>query len=201
MKPISLLPIRNTNVTLTLNWQIFSPAECAGFIDQASANNWDSRIPIGPGNSAVFPDTNKSRSVDRQLLPLGQKAYPLDKITFGIGQINAENWRYDLTGIPADDMPWMVRQQKTNEISDDWEVDLGDGFASSRKLSYIIQLSDPKSYEGGDLEIWNVPIPGDVLRQQGTIIVFPAYSLHRMTPVTKGQKHYIAGWIHGNNFR
>lgn len=197
----NLLPMRNTNVTLTMNWQIFNSQECAAIVTQSNEQKWDSRLPMGPGNAPIFPDGKKALQTERQLLPLGKNAYPLDQIIFGISQINAENWRYDLNGVPADDMPWLVRQKKSKPMEEDWQVDLGAGFSSSRKLSYIVQLTNPDSYKGGDLKIWNVPIPEDVLRQQGTIIVFPSYCLHHTTPVTQGKRHFISGWIHGNNFR
>ncbi len=201
MQPITLPPIRNTNVTLTLNWQIFTPQECAQIIAQAGAKNWDKRLPVGPGNTQIFPDEKKRSFIERQMLPLGKNSYPLEKICFSIGQINTDNWRFELNGVPADDMPWLIRQSKSTEQEENWHVDLGSGFTSSRKLSFIIQLSKPESYKGGDLEISNVPIPKDMLRKQGTIIVFPSYSLHRMSAITSGHSHYIAGWIHGNNFR
>ncbi|MCG8491694.1 MAG: 2OG-Fe(II) oxygenase [Sneathiellales bacterium] len=201
MNQISLLPMRNPNVSLSMHWPVFSPQECAQIVAQANAKAWDKRLPIAPGNVKVFPDAVVTSHVERQQLPLGKNAYPLDQISYGINQVNSDNWRFELSGIPADDMPWLMRQSTGKSKSADWQVDLGPASTSSRKLCFMLQLSDPKSYEGGDLLLHNIPVDAQGFRQQGTLVVFPSYWLYRVTDVTKGQRHAIIGWVHGHNFR
>jgi len=71
-----------------------------------------------------------------------------------------------------------------------------------RKLSMVIQLSDPDEYEGGNLELsHNEPPPAADLRKRGTIIVFPAFLKHRVTPVTKGIRHSLVAWMEGPKWR
>ncbi len=201
MMQIPLLPMRNPNVSLSMHWPVFSPQECAQLVAQANTKAWDKRLPVAPGNTRVFPDAKLASHIERQQLPLGKNAYPLDQISYGVNQVNAENWRFELSGVPADDMPWLVRQNSSKSSTDVWEVDLGPGSTSSRKLCFIVQLSDPRSYAGGDVLLHNIPVDTEGFRAQGTIIVFPAYWLHRISDVTKGQRHSIVGWIHGHNFR
>jgi PKHD-type hydroxylase len=72
-----------------------------------------------------------------------------------------------------------------------------------RKLSCVIQLTDPSTYEGGDLEFYHLaqyPAAG-VLREQGTAVFFPSYTLHAATPVTKGRRYSIAAWFDGPKWR
>lgn len=38
-------------------------------------------------------------------------------------------------------------------------------------------------------------------RAQGGVIVFPAFLLHRVTPVTAGVRHSLTLWAHGPAFR
>ena len=38
------------------------------------------------------------------------------------------------------------------------------------------------------------------LRQQGIIVVFPAYFTHRVTPVTGGERIALVGRIHGDSY-
>jgi PKHD-type hydroxylase len=74
---------------------------------------------------------------------------------------------------------------------------------SQRKLSLVIQLSDPASYEGGDLELQindNSPLPEN-LRAIGTTMVFPAFTKHRVTPVTKGKRYSLVTWYEGPPFK
>ncbi len=81
----------------------------------------------------------------------------------------------------------------------DWHIDLGRGASTSRKLSMSIQLSDPDTYEGGELEFGNVDQQTD--RAIGTLIVFPSFLQHRVTPITSGTRHSCVAWVHGEPFR
>ena len=76
----------------------------------------------------------------------------------------------------------------------------------TRKLTAILQLSNGDEYEGGNLEIaghdgsnalteWNL-----ASRQAGSIIVFPSYLSHRVTPVTKGERMSVVMWMNGRNW-
>tara|TARA_R100000231_G_scaffold138657_1_gene117522 strand:+ start:599 stop:721 length:123 start_codon:yes stop_codon:yes gene_type:complete len=38
-------------------------------------------------------------------------------------------------------------------------------------------------------------------RQKGSIIFFPSYMVHAVTPVTKGVRNALVGWVNGNPFR
>jgi PKHD-type hydroxylase len=72
-----------------------------------------------------------------------------------------------------------------------------------RKLSCIIQLTDPNEYEGGEFELIDTnqfPNANDI-KQQGTIIYFPSFFLHRAKPVTKGVRYSIAAWFDGPKWR
>lgn len=70
-----------------------------------------------------------------------------------------------------------------------------------RKLSFTIQLSDPNEYEGGDLEFYNPTGPVKSNRAKGSITVFPSYHYHRVSPVTKGKRIALVGWIVGPDFQ
>lgn len=70
-----------------------------------------------------------------------------------------------------------------------------------RKLTCVIQLSDPNDYEGGDFEMFDLtggqyPNKED-LRQQGTAIFIPSFTTHQANPVTKGTRYSIAVWFEG----
>ena len=72
-----------------------------------------------------------------------------------------------------------------------------------RKLSAVIQLSDPNDYEGGRLEIvegQQTPDPEEYI-DQGTIIFFPSMFRHIAHPVTRGTRYSIAIWFEGPQWR
>jgi PKHD-type hydroxylase len=82
----------------------------------------------------------------------------------------------------------------------DWHVDCGEGPSSTRKISISIQLSDPHDYDGGGLEfVTRGELP--MARIQGTVIVFPSYICHRVTPITRGTRRALVAWASGPPFR
>jgi hypothetical protein len=70
----------------------------------------------------------------------------------------------------------------------------------TRKLSFSILLSDPSEYEGGDLLICQTHHEEPMPRKKGSITFFPANVVHEVTPVTKGIRRSLVGWIHGPHF-
>jgi PKHD-type hydroxylase len=72
---------------------------------------------------------------------------------------------------------------------------------SHRKLSFSIQLTDPTKYEGGDLLIYTSKNPMVANKNIGTINFFPSYTLHEVTPVTKGERMCLVGWVSGPKFK
>ena len=77
-----------------------------------------------------------------------------------------------------------------------------------RKLSLTINLNIPGEYEGGNLKFDYGPhAPGEryhectEIRPQGSIIVFPSYMYHQVTPVTKGTRYSLVLWTLGNPFK
>ena len=82
-----------------------------------------------------------------------------------------------------------------------------------RKLSVTISLSDPKEYDGGNLEFdfrndvdWESNKESGIkecfeIRPRGSIIVFPSFVDHCVTPVTKGTRYSLVLWTCGDPFK
>jgi len=72
-----------------------------------------------------------------------------------------------------------------------------------RKISFSIILND--DFEGGDFQ-FEVGAPYEEDRiitltpSKGCAIVFPSFKFHRVTPVTKGVRYSLVGWICGKPF-
>jgi PKHD-type hydroxylase len=79
----------------------------------------------------------------------------------------------------------------------DWHLDFGAGEISDRKLSLTIQLSNPNDYEGGDLQFMINQKIVNAPRGKGTTVIFPSFIMHRVTPITKGIRQSIIGWVSG----
>jgi PKHD-type hydroxylase len=84
----------------------------------------------------------------------------------------------------------------------DWHTDIGAGpLAARRKLTVVVQLSDPAVYQGGALEVRPDNNVAQADAAQGTATVFPSFVLHRVTPVTIGTRWSLTLWAHGPAFR
>ena len=98
--------------------------------------------------------------------------------------------------------PQVARYGAEREGHFDWHADIGDGrLAARRKLTIVVQLSEPGDYAGGSLQL----MPGagviEADRARGSATLFPAFVLHRVTPVTRGARHSLTLWCHGAPFR
>ena len=73
-----------------------------------------------------------------------------------------------------------------------------------RKISMTVNLNNPKDYEGGNLKFDLGPhyrgerfkVFND-MRPQGSIIIFPSFMYHCVTPVTSGTRYSLVLWLLG----
>ena len=74
-----------------------------------------------------------------------------------------------------------------------------------RKLSVTISLTDSETYEGGNwgehAETKSRFHECTEIRPRGSVIVFPSYYHHQVTPVTKGTRYSLVIWYYGKPFR
>jgi PKHD-type hydroxylase len=87
-------------------------------------------------------------------------------------------------------------------------TDNPDMIGKVRKLSVTINLNKPGEYEGGNLKFDFGPHAEmkrfhevEEIRPQGSIIVFPSYVHHQVTPVTKGTRYSMVLWSLGQPFK
>lgn len=66
-----------------------------------------------------------------------------------------------------------------------------------RKLSFSILLND--DYVGGEFEFYGNKTP--ISAEKGTLIAFPSYMMHRVTPITWGTRYSLVTWFVGEQFK
>lgn len=170
--------------------RILSDEECERAIALAQAQPFKQ----GTVNDAEQV-ARKQRNSTITFLPQGEDSKWLyDRIAKEALRQNAEFWGFQLDG--AEQMQIAQYAPGQHYIA---HVDIGMELPySRRKLSVVIQLTDPSEYEGGDLEI---QISGDDIaiapRGRGEMVLFPSWVLHRVTPVTKGLRWSLANWVIG----
>lgn len=125
-------------------------------------------------------------------------SYLYIKIFNFVQKINDDIFKFNLSEISSDLQ--YTEYDESYQGHYDWHIDVGPGESSKRKLSIVIQLSDPCEYEGGELQIFEGGTPSVCNKTKGTIIIFPSFLLHRVTPVTKGMRRSLVLWVSGPPF-
>jgi predicted 2-oxoglutarate/Fe(II)-dependent dioxygenase YbiX len=196
---IPALPARNPAIGLIRAEQIFSDAECNEIRKSGDRQPWhEGKIGSSGAGSVAAP----IRSVLEQPLPIDPaNGFPLVRILSEICRLNSGLWYFDLTGFVPDDEAIFLTYRGGSNDHYDWHVDIGEGSTASRKLGFTVQLSASDEYEGGDLEFHAFPSDRGVFRRKGMLLVFPAFWLHRVTPMKRGTRRAIVGWVHGPSFR
>mgnify|MGYP002507782085 FL=1 len=113
---------------------------------------------------------------------------------YGIGEFYG--WHND-AGISGQYKPVSVGNHHEGRAQDY----LNENLELVRKLSFVVQLSDPDDYEGGNLQLlaedgksYFAP------RKRGTVIVFDSRTQHRVLKVTKGTRKSLVGWCVGKRW-
>ena len=150
------------------------------------------------------------------------------RITDGINQASIEgDWLHQWDHVENHQYT-IYHHRPDSKVTGDfytWHTDAGQDAQSHggrvRKLSSTIQLSYPDEYEGGNFQ-WIEPVGiFDRLKStgtqninvdpyiktapfsakaRGTLIVFPSFVHHQVTPVTRGRRISLVSWYHGQPY-
>ena len=77
----------------------------------------------------------------------------------------------------------------------------------TRKLSLTLQLTNPSEYEGGDFQFkWYNKKNEEIItvteaKDLGSLIIFPSFIWHQVTPITKGTRESLVNWSIGKPFK
>lgn len=171
----------------------FTSEECDQIV--ASIDGWFEGRVVKFGSEIV---NREVRSVEVAKTNLPDSI--LEKLFFTVFQINSEVFRYHIEGFQPYDLPRVFRYTGGRGDHYTWHHDLHSDGNVGRKLSFSIQLTDSSEYDGGDLEF----MPGITdhnIRKKGSMVLFSPFLTHRVTPVTRGVRHCIVGWMQGPPFR
>jgi len=154
----------------------------------------DGTVSDGGNNYVVKPNTRVTDVVwEDPMSPIGCVAQ---------GYINSANtqagWDYPLVGY---ERVQLGRYKSENKGHYDWHMD---AFAPingvQRKLSCVILLNDSSEFEGGELQFKGIE-DRKILVNRGSVVVFPSFIEHKVTPVTKGVRYTAVNWAIGPTFK
>ncbi len=123
------------------------------------------------------------------------------KITTAIWAANRQFFQFDLTGCYEHAQLGAYSEKDSGHY--DWHIDSGlETVTIPRKLSMALLLSDPSEFEGGNLEFMSENDKVTVADQKrGRAWFFPSWTLHRVTPVTRGLRRSLVIWAGGPAFK
>ena len=178
---------------------------CNKLVEKFNENNWESGLINGGSNGVL---NKQIRDTDRQWLP---KFDLIDCILSRfIMQANQDAfWNFDITEPELVQIGRYKENQFYGQHMDCYVkggdiIGTGNGagivvpLLSQRKISASLLLNDGSEYEGGDLTILDETIE---TKKQGTIIVFPSFMVHQVTPVTKGVRYSAVCWMNGPKWK
>jgi len=167
---------------------------------QQQAKNVQQQAMVGGGGVGVN-DSSIRRSGLHWLPNNNETQWVFETLGHVVSSLNAQFFGFDLTGFG--EQIQLTNYDGSEQGMYGWHVDMGPHTTSPcRKLSIVVQLSDPVDYEGGVLELQ--PSGKDVVKmrkQRGLVVAFPSWTLHQVTPVTQGNRQSLVAWISGPPFK
>jgi PKHD-type hydroxylase len=173
--------------------EAITPDECQKIIDYAEQfNKEDAYVSL---NNKVDLSVRESKIV--WITPDPEINWLYGKLTAIIVRLNEDYFNFDLFGFIEG-----LQFTEYNAPSGYYDKHVDTRYKGPvRKLSFVLQLSDPKDYEGGELHLHFKKTPDIMKKEQGTLIAFSSTTLHEVTPVTKGKRYSLVGWITGKPFK
>ena len=172
----------------------FSAEDCDRIIALRDSLEQESGVTTTFGSETSYRESQVS-----WVKPAEETRWIFEKVGQLVGQVNQNTYRMDLTGFGE---PLQLATYRVGHHYD-WHTDTGgeESRAGARKLSFIVQLSDEADYDGGEVQVRYGPEPMPLQKARGTFIVFPAYVLHRVRPIERGERLSLVGWMAGPPFR
>ena len=143
-------------------------------------------------------NTDKVRKSNIKWLPFDDTwSWVVDRIMNQITEANLQ-WKFNLRSV-IDNIQYT--EYEGNGGHYDWHMDIGPDSISHRKISVTIQLSEPSEYEGGKLQIKTGVGDVECPQGKGNVVIFPSFLLHRVTPLTRGNRKSLVLWVGGEHYK
>jgi len=176
----------------------FNDEEIAKIIKLSTSKKTSSGLEIGKVNNDQIDNDLRQCQLSWVDSSVESNSWLFQKFTKIITDINFQFFKYELSMI--DSLQFTKYSDQNNSFYGK-HVDIMHRGFSVRKLSVTLQLSDPSEYEGGDLLLHYKKIPAIAPKGKGSMTFFPSTMLHEVTPVTKGTRLSLVGWVSGPPFK
>ena len=121
----------------------------------------------------------------------------LSEIEDLIQQVNQNVFAFDIYNFCNSDIINLNHYDSKDKGEYSWHCDGTMNELFDFKLTVVLNISN-QPYTGGHLEIFDQrPMRMESMDNPGSVIMFPSYLQHRVTPVTSGQRTSLSMWIKG----
>lgn len=167
--------------------------------------------------AALNPDSGEKyvdESIRKTEVSFQDATHWINGITSHYAQrANQEIWNYDISLSQGVQFACYRNGGTYDWHKDEFDQPFGDEAPElwqgmSRKLSVVVNLSDPDDYEGGQLlfkDTYGFEMKDEQFNQKiskrGSVVVFPSYIPHTVTPIESGERYSMATWVLGTPFR
>lgn len=196
------LNIKQLHSWVYLN-SVFTKEECERIIEKGNSLSQNlAKISVTDldNNSTLVDTTIRKNHVSWFNSADPDTSWIFQRCTSAVMALNDQYYKFDLDYIEC--LQYTIYDSYGDHYTD--HIDVVNQTPHYRKLSFSVQLDDPNSYEGCDLLIKTGAIKEDsqiALRTQGTMIAFPSFTMHQVTPLKQGVRRSLVGWVCGPNFR
>lgn len=149
--------------------------------------------PFESGERTAGP---RARRVKNNL-QMAREAEHRGEIQQTVIKILMGNSEFRRAALPRSLRPPMVSRYKPG-MTYGFHVDdalMGKEKAARSDLAFTIFVADPREYDGGELTIGTPFGEQTVKLPAGSMFLYPASSLHRVQPITRGERIAIVGWV------
>lgn len=193
-------PALPTHVQWSGAGAMLSQPECEWIIERGARLQLELASIGTPTDRRVCPET---RCVETSPFDMPDAGWLYDRIAQRVAAANRDYFDFDLTGLiePVQFLKYTPAHEDRPDGHYGWHVDHGDGAMATRKLSLVINLSPP-TYTGCRLSLFTER--GEFESpyvSQGDAILFPSWTVHRVSAITQGTRYSLVCWIHGPRLR
>lgn len=179
-------------------WQNgFSPEEIQKIVDTGELAEFN-KGQVGSSTDAKVDDNIRDTDIT-WIAQSPENGWIYQRMSQIATRVNHDKYQFDLSHF----QPFQYGKYKPGGHYT-WHYDSGPNLPEHRKLSFVLGLTDPELYEGGELQL-NVhggqETPHSMKLRKGDIVVFPSWVTHRVTPVISGERMTMVGWAVGPKFK
>ena len=175
---------------------IFTPQQCQLVIDKGMSLKKEVAA-VGMGKPGGGVDLKK-RNTSISWIPFDDMKEMYKDIEATM--LKANNNHFGFEGMKLTEVGQFTHYIKGGFYN--WHMDnevIGKNQPPVRKISMTLLLSDPSTFEGGELEFMHKGKTAKL--KQGQAIFFASWLQHRVKPVTKGERKALVMWFGGPPFK